>query len=161
MADHGRNHWLALKWLLRYLKGAARLGIMYGGNKDHSGNAMMGFCDSDYAGDIDNRRSQTGYVFTMYGSAASWKSIQQHVVALSTTEAEYLALAAAIKESFWLKGLAAELGVVQKCIAIGCDSNSAIALAKHQCSMSGASTSMCAYTSSERRLKKVKLKCTR
>ena len=67
----------------------------------------------------------------MFGSAISWKSSQQHVVALSTTEAEYLALAAAVKESFWLKGLAAELGVNQRCIVVGYDS-SAIALAKHQ-----------------------------
>lgn len=54
------------------------------------------------------------------------------MVDLSTAEAEYLAFAAAIKESFWLKGLAAELGVVQRCIAVGCDSSSAIALARHQ-----------------------------
>ena len=100
MADPGREHWLALKWLLRYLKGAARLQIMYGGNKIHNGDALMGFYDSNYAGDTDNRRSQTRYVFTMFGSAISWKSSQRHVVAFSTTEAEYLALAAAIKESF-------------------------------------------------------------
>ena len=68
----------------------------------------------------------------MFGSAVSWKSSLQHVVALSTTEAEYLALTEAVKESFWLKGLAAEFRLGQKSVSIGCDSSSALCLAKHQ-----------------------------
>ena len=78
---------------------------------------MVGYCDSDFAGNIDNRRS--GYVFTMYGAAVSWKSSLQSVVALSTIEAGYIALAAAVKESYWLMGIAANHGVEQKTIGIG------------------------------------------
>ena len=74
----------------------------------------MGFCDSDFAGSIDTRKSQSGYIFTMFGSAVSWKSNLQSVVALSTTEAEYISLTSAVKESFWLKGMLADLGLVQE-----------------------------------------------
>lgn len=53
---------------------------------------MQGYCDSDYAGDLDERRSLLGYVFTVGNNTVSWKASLQHVVALSTTEAEYLSL---------------------------------------------------------------------
>lgn len=131
MAEHGKEHWLALRWTLRYLKGAGDYGILFNG-KHEEGDPLIGFSDSDFAGNVDNRRSQSGYAFTMYGGAVSWKSSLQDVVALSTTEAEYIALTAAVKESIWLRGLAADFGVIQKTMAIGCDNNSAISLAKHQ-----------------------------
>ena len=54
-------------------------------------STLKGYVDSDLAGDIDSRRSTTGYVFTVGGTAVSWISILQNVVALSTTEAEYVA----------------------------------------------------------------------
>lgn len=93
---------------------------------------MVGFCDSDYAANLDNRRSQSGYVFTLFNSAISWKSSLQSVVVLSTTEAEYIALTEAVKESHWLKGIVGDFGVKQGSVVIKCDSNSAICLAKHQ-----------------------------
>ena len=132
MADHGRQHWLALKWTLRYLRGAGDYGILFRGGEEYVGDPLVGYCDSDYAGNIDNRRSQSGYVFTLYGGAVCWKSSLQSVVALSTTEAEYMAMTAAVRESFWLRGISSDFGVEQKSIAIGCDSSSAISLAKHQ-----------------------------
>ena len=92
----------------------------------------MGFCDSDFATNYDNRKSQTGYIFTLYGSAISWKSGLQSVVALSTTEAEYIALAEAVKESFWVKGFLRDFGICQKVVTVYCDSSSAISLTKHQ-----------------------------
>ena len=131
MAEHGKEHWLALRWTLRYLKGAGDYGILFNG-KHEEGDPLIGFSDSDFAGNVDNRRSQSGYVFTMFGGAVSWKSSLQDVVALLTTEAEYIALTTAVKESVWLRGLAANFGVIQKTMAIGCDNNSTISLAKHQ-----------------------------
>uniref|UniRef100_A0A3Q7EAK5 Reverse transcriptase Ty1/copia-type domain-containing protein n=1 Tax=Solanum lycopersicum TaxID=4081 RepID=A0A3Q7EAK5_SOLLC len=59
----------------------------------------------NYAGDVDTRRSMTGYVFTLGGSVVSWKATLQPTVTLSTTEAEYMALTEAAKEGIWLKGL--------------------------------------------------------
>uniref|UniRef100_A0A3Q7IES9 Reverse transcriptase Ty1/copia-type domain-containing protein n=1 Tax=Solanum lycopersicum TaxID=4081 RepID=A0A3Q7IES9_SOLLC len=64
-----------------------------------------GYSDSDYAGDVDKRRSMIGYVFTLGGSVVSWKATLQPTVTLSTTEAEYMALTEAAKEGIWLKGL--------------------------------------------------------
>ncbi|GJX33968.1 retrotransposon protein, putative, ty1-copia subclass [Tanacetum coccineum] len=69
-----------------------------------------GFVDADYAKDLDKARSITGYVFMVHGCVVSWKATLQHVVALSTTEAEYMALTEVVKESIWLKGLLIELG---------------------------------------------------
>uniref|UniRef100_A0A3Q7GSI5 Reverse transcriptase Ty1/copia-type domain-containing protein n=1 Tax=Solanum lycopersicum TaxID=4081 RepID=A0A3Q7GSI5_SOLLC len=66
---------------------------------------VTGYSDSDYAGDVDTRRSMAGYVFTLGGSVISWKATLQPTVTLSTTEAEYMALTEAAKEGIWLKGL--------------------------------------------------------
>ncbi|KAH9764272.1 hypothetical protein KPL70_001465 [Citrus sinensis] len=92
---------------------------------------VAGFVDSDYAADKDRRRSITGFVFTMCGGAISWKSSLQSVVALSTTEAEYIALTEAVNEAIWLRGLVFELGFKQEVVVVGCDSLSAIQLSKN------------------------------
>lgn len=92
----------------------------------------MGYVDADYAGDLDRRRSLTGYLFTFNNCTINWKSQLQSVVALSTTEAEYTAAAEAIKEAIWLKGMLKELGVNQRSVVIHCDSQSAICLSKNQ-----------------------------
>ena len=70
---------------------------------------VVSYVDSDFAGSLDTRRSLTGYVFKLLGNTVSWKANLQPVVALSTTEAEYIALTEAIKEALWLKGLVSEL----------------------------------------------------
>ena len=132
MSAFGKEHWNALKWTLRYLKGSGKFGIQYKRWDESEGEAIQGFCDADYATNLDNRKSQTGYVFTMFGSAISWKSSLQSVVALSTTEAEYIALTSAVKESFWIRGMAAEFEIHQKAISVHCDSSSALCLARHQ-----------------------------
>lgn len=87
--------------------------------------------DSDYAGDLDRRRSLIGYMFTFNGCLISWKATLQHVVALSTTEAEYIVATEAVKEDLWLKGLIGELGVKQKAITINCDSSSPLYLCRN------------------------------
>ncbi|XP_038882235.1 secreted RxLR effector protein 161-like [Benincasa hispida] len=67
------------------------------------------YSDSDYVGDVDSRRSTTGYVFTLGGSVVSWKATLQRTVTLSTTEVEYMALTEAANEGIWLKGLVGDL----------------------------------------------------
>jgi len=80
---------------------------------------------------IGEDRSQV-YVFTIGGCAVSWKASLQATVALSTTEAEYMAISEACKEAIWLRGLYTELCGVTSCINIFCDSQSAICLTKYQ-----------------------------
>uniref|UniRef100_A0A3Q7ETH7 Reverse transcriptase Ty1/copia-type domain-containing protein n=1 Tax=Solanum lycopersicum TaxID=4081 RepID=A0A3Q7ETH7_SOLLC len=82
--------------------GTSDVGLIYGGDTQC---LVTGYSDSDYAGDVDTRRSMTGYVFTLGGSVVSWKATLQPTVTLSTTEAEYMALTEAAKEGIWLKGL--------------------------------------------------------
>ncbi|KAH9293251.1 hypothetical protein KI387_041546, partial [Taxus chinensis] len=65
---------------------------------------------SDMAGDVDSRRSTTGYIYTVGGTAVSWISRLQKLVALSTTKVEYVAATEASKEMIWLQQLLEELG---------------------------------------------------
>lgn len=97
MANPGREHWEATKWVLRFIKGTSDVGLLYRRvNEDQA--KLRGFVDADFAGDLDKRRSLTGYVFTLFGYAVSWKAQLQPVVALSTTEAEYIAVTEGVKE---------------------------------------------------------------
>ncbi|WCJ18000.1 Transposon Ty1-LR1 Gag-Pol polyprotein [Euphorbia peplus] len=130
MSKPGKRHWEAVKWIFRYLRGTVGHGLMFGGQ--HGDPLVEGYVDADYAGDLDNRRSTTGYVFTLGGGPICWRSTLQSTVALSTTEAEYMALAEAAKEALWLTGLVQELGVEQGGVELHCDSQSAIYLAKNQ-----------------------------
>jgi len=77
---------------------------------------LTGYVDSDFAIDLDKRRSLTGYVFTIGDCAVSWRAILQPIVALCTTEAEYMAIAEACKKSVWLKDLFDELCGDDSCI---------------------------------------------
>ncbi|KAH9684683.1 DNA (cytosine-5)-methyltransferase [Citrus sinensis] len=130
MGNPGKDHWNAVKWVLRYLRGTAVTAIMFGKISGASPE-VAGFVDSDYAADKYRRRSITGFVFTMCGGAISWKSSLQSVVALSTTEAEYIALTEVVKEAIWLRGLVSELRFKQEVVIVGCDSLSAIQLSKN------------------------------
>ena len=92
----------------------------------------MGYVDSDYAGDMDDRRSTTGYIFTLIGGPICWKFTVQSIVALFITEVEYMAVAETAKEALWLTGLVKELGIEQGGVQLHCDSQSAIYSTKNQ-----------------------------
>lgn len=133
MANPCKEHWYALKWVLRYVKGTIDKGLVFGRIRgDSRGEVITGFVDSDFAGCLDSRKSLTGYVFTAYGTAISWKASLQKVVALSSTEAEYIALTEAVKEAMWLCGLAEELKFGQGRITVFCDNQGALQLSKNQ-----------------------------
>jgi hypothetical protein len=127
MNNPGKEHWEAVKWILRYLKGIATHALCFGG----SDIVLQGYVDSDMAGDKDSRRSTTGYVFTVGGITVSWISKLQKVVALSTTEVEYVAATEASKEMIWLQRFMEELGKKQENNRLYYDSESAIHLAKN------------------------------
>jgi hypothetical protein len=122
------SHWTALLGIVRYLSGTLDYGIVFASD----GNTLIGFCDSDFAGDIDSRRSTTGYVFLLNGGVICWSSRLQVTVAASTTEAEYMAAAAAIKEALWLRKLMTDLALsTGGPIQLYCDNQAALALLKN------------------------------
>lgn len=125
-----RAHWEASKWIVRYLKGTTNRGLIYTKVVSMNDN-ITGYVDSDYAVDLDKRHSLTGYIFTLYGKVISWRSNLQSVVALSSTEAEYIALSKAVKEVIWLKRGISEMMNEGCDVKIYCDSQSAIALSKN------------------------------
>ena len=98
MNDPSKEHWMEVKWILRYLRGTTSHALCFGG----SSTVLQGYVDSNMAGDKDSRRSTTGYVFTVGGTAISWISKLQKVVALSTIEVEYVVATEASKEVIWL-----------------------------------------------------------
>ena len=95
-----------MKPIFRYLKGTQQYGLRY--SKSDSSNCV-GFSGADWGGDLDDRKSTSVYVFQVGGTAISWRSKKQTCVALSTAEAEYIALSGAAQESLWLQQLLADL----------------------------------------------------
>lgn len=87
---------------MHYLKGFLFLGLLK--RKDGSSDCT-GYCDADWAGDMDDRKSTSGHMFQISGAAISWRSKKQPFVALSTAEAEYIALASAAQEAIWMRQL--------------------------------------------------------
>ena len=127
MSNPGKAHWEVVKWILRYLRGTTQKCLHFGKGEVE----VQGYVDADFGGEVDHRRSTTGYVFTVGTTAVSWMSQVQKIVTLSTTEAEYVAVTEASKEMIWLQGLLTELGFKQEKNVLHSDSQSAIHLAKN------------------------------
>eukprot|EP00253_Pinus_taeda_P021354 PITA_21354 len=99
----GNEHWIPMKQVFRYLHGTSDYGLCYQGRPGLDRVLVIhGFVDVDWAGDLDHRRSTSGYVFNLFGGAVNWMSKKQSIVALSTTKAEYMAATHASKEAVWL-----------------------------------------------------------
>jgi hypothetical protein len=134
MHNPSKEHWNTVKWILRYLKGISRFGLLFDKNSVEEIGVMgfvEGFIDSDFAGDLDKRHSISGYVFSLFSSVVSWRASLQYVTALSTTEAEYVSATEGFKEAISKQGLISELGVPRDVIRVYCDSHSAICLTKN------------------------------
>jgi transposase InsO family protein len=127
------SHFAALKRLFRYLRGTSHYSITYKGMGDKSSQPqLLGYSDSDWANDRDDRRSVTGYAFLLSGGAISWSSKKQHTTAQSSTEAEYMAGAEAVKEAIWWRNFLSELGYnLTAPTILFSDNQSAIALAEN------------------------------
>ncbi|XP_043461176.1 secreted RxLR effector protein 161-like [Leptopilina heterotoma] len=129
-SDPGIEHWIIAKRVLRYLKATSHFGISYIKNQEN----LQAYTDSDWAGDIDDRKSCSGNVLILSGGPISWKSKKQASVALSTMEAEYLALSEISREVIYVKRLLSDMGFVQRAkspIKVFCDNQSAIELSKN------------------------------
>lgn len=127
---YNQYHWNAAKRVFRYLKETAELGIMYKSGRNDF--ILEGYSDADFAGDIETRRSTTGYVFMLANGPVTWTSQRQQSVTLSTTEAEYVAAAAAAKETMWLRKLMNDIGCrCKEATIIYIDNQSAIQLVKN------------------------------
>lgn len=101
---YGSMHVTAAKHLLRYIKGTLERGLLFKSH-DLNSHTLCGYADADYANDIDTRRSTTGYTITVSGSTVCWRSRRQRSVALSTTEAEYMAMGDCAKHILWFRRL--------------------------------------------------------
>ena len=124
-----KQHWTAVKRILRYLKGTPNHGLLYTKNDPKN---CVGYSDADWAGDVNDRKSTSGYLFKMSGAPVSWKSKKQSCVALSTAEAEYMALSSAAQEATWIRQLTKDLqnGPTRPTV-IHEDNQSAICMAKN------------------------------
>ena len=114
--------------ILRYLKGTINYGMLYDYN---DGLRPRGYCDADWASSFHDRRSVSRYVFMIGSKTISWSSKKQPTVALSSTEAEYRALANATCEAMWLKKLFRDLNVKYNDFLMLSYSMSSIYLAKN------------------------------
>ena len=128
-ASPSEAHLIAAKWVIRYLKGTISLGLKYCKSED---GQLIGYSDADWAGDLDDRHSSTRNVFLMAGGAISWMSKKQAIVALSTSEAEYVALSSATQEAVWLRRLLVDLRTAPKEPTVLMEDNQgAIAIARN------------------------------
>ncbi len=129
MENPSEEHWNYAKRILRYLKGTATYGILFDGRKPFT---IEGYTDADWGSDVNNkRRSTSGWIFTLCGGAITWKSKQQTSVALSSCEAEFVAMSEAVKELLWLTYLLEELKQNQK-ITLWIDNQAAKFLAENE-----------------------------
>ncbi|KAK8571246.1 hypothetical protein V6N13_103375 [Hibiscus sabdariffa] len=129
MENLKQDHWIVAKRILRYVKVTLDHGLFY---KYSQNSKLVGYSNSDYGGDIDDRKSNFGCLFHIGSTAFSWSSKKQQMVALSTCEAEYIADAACTCQAIWLKNILDELNFAQEGpTTIYVDNKSTISLAKN------------------------------
>ena len=109
MQNPGQTHITAVKRIFRYLKGTKDLGLTLTGKP--TSTTLIGWSDADWANCIDTRKSNTAFIFKVFGGTISWKSSRQPTVAVSTTEAEYMSASAAAREASWLRQVLLELAL--------------------------------------------------
>ena len=131
MVNPGTEHWSGVKRVLRYLKGTLNYGLRFKASSD-ADFVLHGYSDADWAGCSETRKSMSGQIFRMGDCTISWRSHKQSIVALSTTEAEYVAMCEAAQEAVWLRRLLRDIGFVQKApTVIAEDNQGAICLSQN------------------------------
>jgi hypothetical protein len=129
-SNPNKIHFTVVKRVYKYLKGTINCGINY--YKDSNNHYISSYYDTDYVGDIISTKSTTGYIILLGGGIISWKSKLQSIITQSTTETEYIAINAVIKEAVYIKALLEELGYYKQVkFPIDTDNNKALLLAKN------------------------------
>lgn len=124
MSEPTQTHWEAAIRIVKYLKGAPGKGVLYA---DYGHTSVEAFSDADWAGSPSDRRSTTGFCVFVGGNLVSWKSKKQSVVARSSAESEYRAMAHVTSEIVWVHNILREVGVeVQLPVSLWCDNRAAI-----------------------------------
>jgi hypothetical protein len=134
MSEPNATHMRAAKRVLRYLCGTTSYGLKYANDEDkHGGEVNIEcYCDADWAGDKEDRKSTTGYCVYVNDNLISWNTKKQQSVALSTAEAELMAVVDVVREAMWMSMLLTEIGYkVKKPMSVWCDNQAAISLSKH------------------------------
>ena len=124
LTNPGHSHFVAAKRVLRYLKGTQELGLRYS-RSEFNGNVLTAYCDSDFAGDPDDRRSVTGYIMFLNGGPVVWSSKRQPIVSVSSSEAEFYAASLASLDVLFYRRLLADLGFEQTSPTIMWEDNAA------------------------------------
>ena len=129
MANPTELHFATAKRIMRYLKGTLEFGIWY---QREGKSELLGYINNNYAGDVDDSRSTSDYVFLMSEGAVAWSSRKQPIVTLSTTESEYVAAATCAYQAIWMKRILKEIGHEQdEEMILFCDKMSTIKLSKN------------------------------
>jgi hypothetical protein len=129
MHDPKTHHMEAVNRIIRYLKGCPGRGLLY---KSNGSLQVECYTDADWAGSLDDRRSTSGYCTFVGGNLVTWRSKKQNVVARSTAEAEFRAMAHGICEVLWLKIILLELGLFHgKPLMLYCDNKAALDIANN------------------------------
>jgi hypothetical protein len=124
-----KPHLDAVRRILRYIKHTLQCGIFY---EAKSQLQVHGYTDVDWADNVSDKRSTSGFMFSFGSGAISWSSKKQPTIALSSTEAEYRGVAIAACEVVWLQKLLSDLGQsVDVLVVIYCDNISSILLANN------------------------------
>ncbi|GJY60450.1 hypothetical protein Tco_0461107 [Tanacetum coccineum] len=105
----GDLHWTTVKNILKYLRNTKDMFLVYGGDLKRELRVSC-YTDAGYLTDVDDLKSQTGYVFVLNGGAVDWKSAKQSIFATSSAEAEYIAAYDASKEAVWVRKFISGLG---------------------------------------------------
>ena len=120
-SNPSKEHWKVVKRILRYLKGTIGYSLCYQGKELR----LKWYTDADWGGDLDERKSTSGFAFLLYNGAISWSSKKQSYIALSIMETEFVALLAIVQEGMWLRRFMKHLinnGDAIELVLISCDS---------------------------------------
>ncbi|XP_039122061.1 secreted RxLR effector protein 161-like [Dioscorea cayenensis subsp. rotundata] len=127
-ATQKESHLKAVKRIIRYVHGTAEYGIWY--SKD-SNSHLAGYSDTDWEGNIDDRKSTSGECFYLSNNLVTWYSKKQISISLSTAEAEYIAAESCCAQLLWMKQMLEDYGLQQGLLTIFCDNKSAIYISKN------------------------------